>query len=448
MTRRVLALAAAGAVVLGLAGEAAAERPRTWNTTLVGHLELRSGFAGDVWTHAQTAYVGAWGTHGRCPVLGIRAIDVRRPARPRVASRFARFRGTTSEDVWVGSVSTPDFTGDLAAVGIQRCGHGASRGFRGVAFYDVTNAARPRLLSRLSTGFGTRGVHEISVVQRADGRVLALLSVPHAWLETGRRRGDVHVVEVTDPRRPRLLATWDFRRSGPVRERRTLRRRRGDGELLVHSVFPFDGGMKAFVSHWDAGVVFLDLAVPEQPRYLGRTRFPARAAGNAHSGWFSPDESIFVQNDEVGDFYHAGGVNRWGFQRVFDVRDLSRPVQVGTFATRSSRPRPRGGVRRDGVYSVHNNVIVGNVEVVSWYSAGVRVVSLADPRRPREVGYFVPPARRDPRRFWLAPNGNRRFAHVWGVSVADGLIFASDINSGLWIFRARALPAGAAANAG
>ena len=38
-----------------------------------------------------------------------------------------------------------------------------------------------------------------------------------------------------------------------------------------------------------------------------------------------------------------------------------------------------------------------------------------------------------------APNGNRRFPLVWGVAVQGGLVYASDINSGLWVFRAKAL---------
>ena len=398
------------------------------------------GFNGDVWVHGTTAYLGGWGTLGRCPVLGIRAIDVSNPASPRVVSRFARFARSTSEDVWVGAVSTPAFTGDLAAVGIQRCGH-AGRTFAGLALFDVTDPARPRLLSRLSTGRRVRGVHELSVVQRADGRVLVLATVPHSWPETAR--GDVRIIDATDPRRPRQLATWDFRRNGPIRARRLLRARRGVDELLAHSAAPFDGGMKAYVSHWDAGEVFLDLADPGRPRYLGRTAYARRAHGNAHSAQFAPGERLFVQNDEVGDFYHLGHErNVWGFQRIFDLSNPRRPVALGRFATEASVPGRDGRIRRDGFYSVHNNVFVGDLEVVSWYSDGVRLVDLSNPRRPRQVGYFVPPPRRDPQRFWVAPNGDRSFPLVWGVVVQDGLAYASDINSGLWIFRSPALAGG------
>ena len=439
MVRRLaaLSLTAAALASAGAAADAAgaATGPKTKNTALVGHLNPRGGFNGDVWVHGPAAYLGSWGHGARCPVRGVRVIGVRNPARPRLVARFARFPGTTSEDVWVGRVDTPHFRGDLAAVGIQRCGSGLGRGFRGLALFDVTRPSRPRLLARLSSGARTRGVHELSLVQRDDGRVLALLSVPHSWEVSAGRRGDVRIVEVTNPRRPRALASWDVRRDAPRAVRRRLIRSRGTDELLAHSVWPYDGGRKAFVSHWDAGAVFLDLERPGRPRYLGRTPYPAGAHRNAHSGWFRPGEQIFVQNDEVGDFYHMGDERSWGFQRIFDVSDPRRPVAVGRFATENSVRGRDGRIRRDGFYSVHNNVFVGDVEYVSWYSDGVRVVDVSDATAPRELAYFIPPPARDPQGFWQAPNGNRRFPNVWGVYPHGDLVYASDINSGLWIFR-------------
>jgi hypothetical protein len=440
VTRFVLVGALAATALASLVPTAAAERPRTWNTRPVGHVPLRGGFNGDVWVHRRAAYVGSWGIGGICPVHGVRAISVRIPTRPRVVSRFARFPATTAEDVWVGAVETPSFRGDLAAVGIQRCRRSAP--FAGLALFDVTRPGRPRLLARLPSEAGVRGVHELSVVQRADGRVLALLAVPHSLLATEGRKGDVRIVDVTNPRSPQELADWDFRRDGPVAERADLVARRGSLELYAHSVAPYAGGQRAFVSHWDAGTVFLDLADPANPVYLGRTAYAGGVHGNAHSGAFAPGEALFVQNDEVGDFYATGTERRaWGFQRIFDVSNPGAPVQIGRFATEASIPGRDGRIRRGGFYSVHNNVIVGQLQVVSWYSDGVRIVSLRNPRRPRQVGFFVPPPRRDPQRFWRAPNGAARFPQVWGVAVRGDLVYASDINSGLWIFRARALTA-------
>ncbi|HEX2110437.1 MAG TPA: hypothetical protein VHF67_02680 [Gaiellaceae bacterium] len=438
MRRLVVVVALGAGALASLVPTAAAQRPRTWNTRPVGHVELRGGFNGDVAVHRRAAYVGSWGFAGLCPVHGVRAISVRRPTRPRVASRFARFPATTAEDVWVGAIETPFFRGDLAAVGIQRCRPGAR--FAGLALFDVTRPGRPRLLGRLASERGVRGVHELSVVQRADGRVLALLAVPHSLLVTEGRKGDVRIVDVTNPRAPQELADWDFRRDGPEPDRSALVSGRGSLELYAHSVAPYAAGQRAFVSHWDAGTVFLDLADPARPLYLGRTAYGSGAHGNAHSGAFTPGETVFVQNDEVGDFYGTGSERgSWGFQRIFDVSNPGAPVEIGRFATESSIPGRDRRIRRDGLYSVHNNVIVGRLEVVSWYSDGVRIVSLRNPRRPRTIGFFIPPPRRDPQRFWRAPNGAIRFPQVWGIAVRGDLVYASDINSGLWIFRARAL---------
>ena len=77
----------------------------------------------------------------------------------------------------------------------------------------------------------------------------------------------------------------------------------------------------------------------------------------------------------------------------------------------------------------------GSVAISSWYSDGIRIVDLSDPAQPTEIGSFVPPLARDPVEYWVAPNGASVFPMVWGVAVADDLIFVSDMNSGLWIIR-------------
>jgi hypothetical protein len=89
----------------------------------------------------------------------------------------------------------------------------------------------------------------------------------------------------------------------------------------------------------------------------------------------------------------------------------------------------------DGYHSAHNSVLEGNLLYTSWYSSGVRIVDVAQPAEPVEIGYFVPPPTIDPQGYWVAPNGSRSFAMVWDVRVVDDLIYLSDMNSGLWIIR-------------
>jgi len=443
-----VALAVAGAAHAYPPGPNTAERPglRTKNTRLVGHLPL-SGFNGDVWFHRDTVYVGGWGrTADHCPVHGVRAVDVTDPTAPRLISRFARFEGTTSEDVWVGEVSTPSFEGDIAVVGIQMCDTSLSamqshETFRGLVIYDVTNPLRPQLLSRLSSGDGTHGVHELSAVQREDGRVLVVMSTPRTYEITNGRVGDVRIIDITNPERPDELADWDVRRDAPAAVRESAQRGRPFDELLAHSAWTFDGGRKLFASHWDAGMVFLDISRPRQPRYLSRTSYRVGDEGNAHSGWFSADETLFVQNDEAflpsRTFPRPSRQKEWGYQRFFDLTEPRRPRRLSTFTTENTVAGVDGRIPRDGFYAVHNAVLLRNIEYASWYSDGVRIVDISTPKDPREIGYFIPPAQADREGFIVAPDGNRFLTMMWGVTVGDDpdLVYATDMNSGLWIFR-------------
>jgi hypothetical protein len=408
--------------------------PATWNTELVGHVAPgQSGSFADVWAHRDIAYLGSLRSGSCRPPSGVWAIDLRDPARPRPLMSFAKFPGTDAQDVWVGTVRTPTFSGDLAAVGIQRCAR-QEPSFAGLALYDVSDPARPRPLGQLATGVPA-GVHELGVAQRADGRLLVLAAVVGSFQLSQGRQGDLRIIDATDPRRPRQLADWDVRRDGPPATRGQLAARQ---DVFGHSAWPLDGGRKLFASFWAAGVQFLDIADPSRPRLIGQTGYrDGDGYRGAHSGWFNADETLFVQNDEAMSAVGEGAAATWTSQRVFDTRRLDHPILLSTFATESAVPGRDGRVRRDGVFSVHNAVIRGTVEYASWYSDGVRVVDLADPRHPREVAWFVPPRSTARQTAVTARDGDRGMPLVWGVYPWKDLVLASDINSGLWVFRVR-----------
>ena len=64
---------------------------------------------------------------------------------------------------------------------------------------------------------------------------------------------------------------------------------------------------------------------------------------------------------------------------------------------------------------------------------------MSNPRAPKETAYFVPPATENPVK--PAQRGTlTNTTQVWGVAIdeaneANGLIYLSDMNSGLWIVR-------------
>ena len=109
------------------------------------------------------------------------------------------------------------------------------------------------------------------------------------------------------------------------------------------------------------------------------------------------------------------------------------PKQIGTFKT------PNASGSKDvnaGDYTIHNPLLVGSTLYISWYTDGIRVVDARDPRKLSEVAHFVPPAVNNP----IQPSQRGTLTNatqVWGVAYDDGrdLIYASDMNSGLWILR-------------
>jgi len=139
------------------------------NFSVIDHVSFgKVDTNGDVWFHEDTAYVGTWSRP--CKGLGVKVVDVTDPANPVVLPRLAARTGTSAEDVVVRSVATATFTGDLLAVGIQRCGSGAALNTQpfGVEFWDVTDPSAPIKLSEFGVRTGVGGVHELDLFQR-DG---------------------------------------------------------------------------------------------------------------------------------------------------------------------------------------------------------------------------------------------------------------------------------------
>lgn len=140
-------------------------------------------------------------------------------------------------------------------------------------------------------------------------------------------------------------------------------------------------------------------------------------------------------SEEIAPPFEGQGV--WGFQRIFDVSDLSNPLQVGTFATENGMEP-----RLDGRYTAHNPVVRGRLMFSAWYSDGSE--SSTSPTR-RILAKWGSSARRRPRTpqgFFVAPDGTIEHALVWGVHVHRDLVLASDMHTGLWIFRTRGVGLG------
>lgn len=356
-----------------------------------------------------TAFLGSWGSPQACYGVGVRVVDVRDPSSPVPLGVVAEYPRTTAEHPVAVALATPAFAGNVLFVGIQRCG-GASEG--GLAAWDVTDPANPRELGYLPVGREPRGVHELSVARSGD-RWYAYLAVPNSEITDGR--GDLRVVDVTDPTQMREVATWGAQRDAdlPVGYGAGCAPAcRGEfAQAMLHSVSVAPDGLRAYLSYWDLGVIVLDVADPARPRLLGRFAEPSIAEGNTHSVSLAQGGTLALVADET-------FAPPWGRLRLVDVTDPTWPVQVGTYETPNNAAETPGGP--DVWYSIHNALADDRDPTrayLSWYSDGVRLLDIADPTAPFELASWVPPT---------SPL-------VWNVALLDDLVLVGDVNGGLYI---------------
>jgi hypothetical protein len=425
-----------------------------WNMELVGHnnLNLR-GFNADVWKYKNYAYVGHWGfadwatgNDRFCPSSpnnGVAVIDVSDPANPTRVATLQNPTGTSAEDVVVYTAAYGPLTGhDVAAAGIQWCGGGRHDpdAIHGLMLWDVTDATHPVQLGFYDSGCCARGVHEFEVENRTDlGRTFAYATVPAGsypdpdnanGLRDAAGKGDFRLIDITDPTKPFEVSTWKVQQAGGPFAAQGCD---PDGNY-GHGAEPSEDGKLVFLSYWDSGYIRLDLTDPAHPVYTGRAAFPANADGDAHSSQYDEVRKLLFSGDEDFCKTSGSGIEKGtGYMRVWDFSDPSNVRQIGSFRTPRSLGTDDQGA---GDFVIHNNFLVGDTLYQSWYSDGVQVVDVSDPTNPHRVAYFVPPATENP----VKPSQRSVLTNttqVWGVVVdgATGLVYASDMNSGLWILR-------------
>ena len=278
------------------------------NFDVLGHVNLGGGSPnGDVFffdhggSVGKYAYVGTWGSP--CSGHGVKVIDVNDPSNPKVVARVGGRTGISNEDMVVVEIGEMDVLG----IGVQLCK--VQGGSGGLQLFDVTDPMNPQPLGFEPVPSG--GVHELDMVTRADGQTIALLAVPYSEFEDqyfgASGGGEFRIVDISDPTDPVPLADW-----GVIQDS-SLENFGGGGEVTSsfqglgyfaahydHSVRAADGGMTAYVSYWDSGVLKFDISDPTDPQLLARTQYGIEDDGDAHS--MTPYDvggtRYILQNDE------------------------------------------------------------------------------------------------------------------------------------------------------
>ena len=153
-----------------------------------------------------------------------------------------------------------------------------------------------------------------------------------------------------------------------------------------------------------------DISDASSSKLLGAAEYSDVSKANmyVHSGWGSEDQQYVFVHDEFDEY--KGGLN--STLRIFSIKDLNNPAQVGQWT---------GPTRAID----HNGFVRGNRYYMSNYERGLTVLDISNPAAPTEIGFFDT----------FTPSNNASFNGAWGTYpfLPSGNILVSDINSGLYV---------------
>jgi len=367
----VTAAAATGPVVLSVVG---------------GGNNVPERYTSDLWVHGSYAYTGTWGFRSQQGnVVKVWALDA--SGAPSLVSTVTVGDIVTVSDLQVSA------DGQLLVVS------GEFGDDSGIHAYSLSDPAHPALLG--SALVGSQGVHTVTLAS-ISGRNYAFAARNPGF--SGNQTADqpaLVIFDVTDPVHIVSVATV------PV-----------PPTYGIHDTFVRDG--LAFVFAWDAGVIIYDVGnglrggSPSHPAEVSRlvTAASDGASPSVHNGWWfhnpvtGEQRYLFIGQEGPGVI----GSRSSGDIHVVDVSDLQHPQEVAFFHLNGA--------------GTHNFWMdeARQVLYAAYYNAGVIALDVSGTLSGDLSSRLLSQ---------VQPGGTKK-TFTWGVQLANGFLYASDMVGGLW----------------
>ena len=356
----------------------------------------------EVWIHpnGKVAYLGS-GSGGDL----FYTLDISNPANPIV-----------SDSMVLNTRRVNDLMTNAEGTILVNTREGASDRKNGIVISSLADPLHPVKIAEFTEGM-TAGVHSAFVYSQPKFGT-------HVYA-TNDGTGAFHIIDITDPYKPRQVAEW--------------RTARPDAGRSLHDVDIQDG--LAYLSYWNDGLVILDIGngikggSPSNPVLVSSYKYDlndlyrqVELAGGpgfirgTHTAWrhknyvFIADE-VFPSSGVQGAKDASAG-RAYGRLQVIDVSDYANPKSVAFY-------EPEFG-------GVHNIWIAGDTLYMGAYNAGFRTFDISG-----ELRGDLRAQQREMAHLNTADMDGfvKNSAMTWGVVVKDGLAYVNDMYNGLWIVR-------------
>ncbi len=272
-------------------------------------------------------------------------------------------------------------------------------------------------------GFGGMG-EGLSIQIAKDGRRIL-------WLAHESAPKNFTAVDVTDPRNPRIVVQTDlpesYMRSNSLEV---------VGDIMVVAYQCQKVGQKP------AGFELFDISVPENPKSIAFVDRSGPHSRGVHQLWFADGEYVHMASGAP-DFEPTHVLDDQ-FYQIFDVRNPSKPAEVGRWwlpGTRKGDDVPPPARHQAPLHDMGNRAHNTNVYpqrpdrcYLGYIDAGMFIMDIADKSRPKPIAHWDNSPPYHGFTHTVLPLFDRNLLVVTDESVVDN---AEDWPKLIWIMDAR-----------
>ncbi|KAI9089651.1 hypothetical protein DFS34DRAFT_654462 [Phlyctochytrium arcticum] len=221
-------------------------------------------------------------------------------------------------------------------------------------------------------------------------------------------RGGLHMTDIRDPANPKFVGCADT--DGYTHDAQVVNYKGPDSR--------YKGAEIAMASNEDTLTVW-DVSNKSNVTQVSRTTY--KGAAYTHQGWFTEDQAYFLVDDEL-DEKNAKAGSKQTKTYIWDVRDLKKPVHIGTYSA--------------AVESIdHNLYVKGNYAYLANYGSGLRILDITNVAKAelKEHAFFD-----------VTPERNvAEFEGSWSnyPYFPSGNVIVQSIERGFFVVRPTTIPA-------
>ncbi len=332
------------------------------NTKLVSFADCDGG--GQVWYDRNFIYV----SHQR-PPCGTTIYDVSDPKNPLQVAELPIPLGWHSHKVRVQD--------GIMIRNYEKFRDGNPEFGGGLGIYDVSNPTAPRELCHWRSGGA--GVHRFDF----DGRYAYISPTAEGFIGN-----IVKILDLADPANPVEVGKWWI----PGQNVGAGETYPWEGYTTPRCHHPLRMGDRLYVSYWHHGMFILDISDMSTPKLVSGVNSSPAHPHPTHTclpipGLLKGRKILVVADEDVAKLRPSPPAFAW----VYDITHEAQPMPIATIRVPG---QDDDGSPQPPMMGCHqpSERFKGSIIPFAWFAKGLRLMDIADPFAPKEVGYYEPDA--------------------------------------------------------